>query len=176
MTDDHAPERGAMTLEDRVRRLEDLEQIREVTARYAHATNRGFAGRTIDWDALETVYTEDSEWHSVDMDLHVSGRKSILDVLRKVAPTVDIAMHSFTSPLIDLDGDTATGRWIMPIGSVHGGQLRSVFMDAAFTYQRTAAGWRISRTDVSFALMLVTDAPTAGRVAEPTDTTPGGKA
>lgn len=147
------------SVEERLRRLEDLEQIRDVTARYADATNRGFGGRTIDWDALEQIYTDDAHWFSGFMGMDVTGRQALLDVLRTQEHAVDRALHSFTNPVIDLDGDTATGRWSMPIGSVHDGLDRAVFLSADFGYRRTETGWRIASVEVDYVTMLANPTP-----------------
>lgn len=151
-------------IEDRVRRLEDLEAIRDVTARYADAVNRGYSGKVIDYDAMAAVYADDAVWRSPSMNIREEGRDNIIASLRQQAPTVDTAIHGFVNPVIDLDGDTATGRWIMPLGSVHDGKSRVVFMSSDFGYRRTAGGWRIAAVEVSFGVMVaVTNAAATGR-------------
>jgi ketosteroid isomerase-like protein len=155
-------------LEERIGRLEDLEAIRDVTARYANAVNRGYEGKKIDYAALSSVYTEDAVWRSASMNIHEEGRDNLIASLRQQEPLVEIALHGFVNPVIDLDGDTATGQWVMPIGSFHDGKSRAVFMSSDFGYRRTADGWRIASVDVSFAVMLAVLGPTRGL-----DLTPG---
>ena len=48
------------TLEQRIRRLEDLEAIRDLTARYANAVNKGWNGKTLDLDAIGDIFAADA--------------------------------------------------------------------------------------------------------------------
>jgi len=150
----HAPS-DPTSLEARVLRLEDLEEIRDVTARYGHSVSRGFAGRDLDWEAFANVFTDDAVWHSDFMKIHTEGREAIVENMHEQDKTIEASVHSFTNPVIDLAGDAATGSWVMPIGASHGGSNRSVFLCADFDYRRTAQGWRIAKADVTFAAALV---------------------
>lgn len=141
-------------IEERIRRLEDLEAIRDITARYAYAVSKGYAGRQVDYEALRSVFASDAVWHSDFMKLHQEGLDNILASLQEETAPVEISAHAFVNPVIDLDGDAAAGHWMMPVGSFHGGRTRAVFMAADFGYQRTPEGWRIAAADVSFAVML----------------------
>lgn len=148
------------TVEDRLRRLEDLEEIRDITARYANATNRGYGDKTIDWETLGRIYTEDAHWCSAFMGMDVTGRDAIVETLRSQEGRIDAAIHSFTNPVIDLHLDEATGEWSMPIGSVHDGADRAIFLAARFGYRRTPDGWRICSVDVDYVTSLVLPATT----------------
>ena len=68
----------------------------------------------------------------------------------------DFSMHSFTNPVIDIEGDKATGNWLLWIGSSrNGGTPNEVFMSEDVTYVRTSEGWRIKMVDIRFGMMLL---------------------
>ncbi|MCC3313744.1 nuclear transport factor 2 family protein [Nocardia africana] len=52
------------TLDRRRTRLEDLAAIQELAARYARAINHGYAGKTLDTEAVREVFTPGARWHS----------------------------------------------------------------------------------------------------------------
>ena len=149
------PDASTMSaLESRVRRLEDLEAIRDITARYGHSVSRGFAGRGIDWALFSSVFTDDAVWNSEFMKIHVTGRDAIVEDMHKQDGT-GASVHAFINPVIDLDGDTATGRWVMPIGATQDDSNRSVYLCADLNYRRAEQGWRISEVDLKFATAVV---------------------
>jgi SnoaL-like domain len=53
-------------------------------------------------------------------------------------------MHSHTNPVIEIDGDRATGSWLIWVAVSYGGQVSEVFQAEDLTYQRGADGWRIA--------------------------------
>src|SRR5690349_12067713 len=59
------------TLQQRIQRLEDLEAIRDLTARYADAINKGWNGKTVDLDAVAQVFTTDASWESHEGEVTV---------------------------------------------------------------------------------------------------------
>ena len=65
-------------------------------------------------------------------------------------------MHSYTNPIIDISGDTATGNWLFWIGSKrNGGPANQVYMSEDIAYVRTGNGWRIKSVQIHFGMMLM---------------------
>jgi hypothetical protein len=52
-------------------------------------------------------------------------------------------MHAFLNPVLTIDGDAATGTWLMWIASIIDEDPGAAYLGADFTYTRTSAGWRI---------------------------------
>jgi putative polyketide hydroxylase len=61
---------------------------------------------------------------------------------------VQFSMHAFLNPVITVDGDTATGHWLMWIASLIADSPRTVYMSADMTCTRTDQGWRVHTVHV----------------------------
>lgn len=89
-------------VEERLRRLEDLEAIRALDAAYCRALDDG------DWDALVDLFTEDAEFVGLS---RARGRRDLRDFFAGLAGGGLTAFwHHVTNLEIDLDGDTARAR------------------------------------------------------------------
>jgi hypothetical protein len=142
------------SLEQRVQRIEDIEAIKDVTARYAAAVSKGWNGKSIDLAAIPSIFAADARWESRDMGLAVDGADAIIADLPRSTSMVEFSMHAFLSPVIALHGDTASGSWLMWIASVIDSDPRAVYMGADLTYTRTAPGWRIQTVDIHHGMRL----------------------
>ena len=98
----------ATTLEERILRLEDIEAIRDLTARYADAVNKGWNGKTVDADAIPDIFAADARREGFDGEV-AHGAKAIAAELPKATSVVQLSMYTFLNPVITVDGDTATG-------------------------------------------------------------------
>ncbi|MCE2564817.1 nuclear transport factor 2 family protein [Komagataeibacter sp. FNDCF1] len=142
-------------LEERIRRLEDLEEIRTLTARYAFHINKGWNGKSVHVDAMSSIFTEDARWESLAMKLTVVGLENIMTSLQEKTEHTDFSMHSYTNPILEVDGDAATGNWLFWIASRrNGGPPNEVFMSEDISYRRTVDGWRIAAVNVHYGMML----------------------
>lgn len=114
MTDDAGSLRA---LEARVRALEDVETIRKLKARYAELVDARYAeGRIAEPAAVEelarriaALFTEDAVWDGGAALGVCRGREAIRERMAK--PTLHFSWHYFVKPRIEVDGDSATGRW-----------------------------------------------------------------
>jgi hypothetical protein len=104
-------------LEARVRALEDVEAIRKLKARYAELVDARYAeGRIAEPAAVEelagriaALFTEDAVWDGGAALGVCRGREAIRERMAK--PTLHFSWHYFVKPRIEVDGDSATGRW-----------------------------------------------------------------
>ena len=143
------------SLERTVQRLVDLEDIRSLTASYAHAVDKGLQGKGVDFAALPGLFTADATWNATGMAQPVAGIDNIVTSLRAGTAQIDFAMHSFSNPVITIDGDTAHAKWLLWVGIKTGDTANMVLQGETLTYARTADGWRISTLDLQFGTMLV---------------------
>lgn len=139
-------------LATRLRRLEDIEEIRGMKALYAHACDEKFTDTheprsEQDINALiqpmaERVFAEDAVWH-VPPDEPVRGRAAIADRLVKSRWT--FAMHYYVNPVIDIRGDTAHATWMLFEPLTVAETNKSMWMSAMTEedYVRTSDGWRL---------------------------------
>jgi uncharacterized protein (TIGR02246 family) len=116
--------------------------IRDLVATYCHA----IAER--DDAAWAATWAEDAEW--VVLGSTVRGRDAILAHYRKLISSVRWVMQFAHNGLIEIEGDTARGRWLiveyMQGASGAGGQNAARYRD---DYVRGADGrWRFARRDL----------------------------
>jgi len=142
------------TLAQRVARLEDIEAIKDLTARYATAVNKGWNGKTLDLEAIPSIFATDARWQSRDMGIATEGLDAIVAGLPESTAMVQFSMHTFLNPVIVVDADTATGSWLMWIASIINDDPRAVYLSADMTYTRTDRGWRILGVDVHHGMLL----------------------
>jgi SnoaL-like domain len=142
------------SLEERIQRLEDIEAIKKLTATYADYVNKGWDGKGVAFDKLPSVFAEDARWESAAMNVNTVGRDEIVQMLRKETAGGDFAMHSFTNPIIEVNGDTATGTWLLWVGVKQGDAADEVFQSEDLKYVRTVDGWRIQSLNLHFGTML----------------------
>ena len=140
--------------ESRLQKLEDIESIQKLTSTYALYVNKGWNGKAVDFDKLPAVFTSDARWESAAMQINVVGAEAIVEMLKKSTSSFDYAMHSFTNPIIEIAGDTATGHWLLWVGIKAGDTANEVFQSEDLSYIRTTQGWRIQAVNLHFGVML----------------------
>ena len=94
-------------LERRIQRLEDIEAIKKLKARYADACDRNY-----DADTLASLFAEDAIWDGGLFGVH-NGREKIRTFFQGVSSDITFAMHYMMNPIIEVDGDEGTGEWYL---------------------------------------------------------------
>ncbi|QHD87518.1 nuclear transport factor 2 family protein [Gordonia sp. JH63] len=121
--------------------FEDLRAIESLKYRYLRSLD------TKDWATFESTLTEDVTGNYGE-SLAFSNRNELVGYMREnVGPAV-ITEHRVAHPEIEIDGDTARGRWYLQ-DRVIVAEFSFMLIGAAFyddTYRRTADGWLISST------------------------------
>jgi hypothetical protein len=103
-------------LEQGLRELRDIEEIKKLKARYVDACDGGWGGRIAhDPDVIPELFTENCEW-----DGGAYGNRQGREALREyyLANKIDdrsSVFHLLTSPVIEIDGDFARGEWHLTI-------------------------------------------------------------
>jgi hypothetical protein len=141
-----------VTLEDRVRRLEDVEAITNLTYRYAHAVNKGPSGG-VDVAAIPRLFTPDARWSSNELGTTV-GAAAIAAEIPTATAEIEFAAHAFLNPAIAVGGDRATGAWLLWIASVRDHRPATVYLSADLNYLRTAEGWRIQAIHIGGGIRI----------------------
>jgi hypothetical protein len=94
-------------LEERIRVLEDIESIRKLKARYC-------AGCDDDHnpESLAALWAEDGSWEATGMGKW-EGRAKVKEFMTSMRTSGRIrnSAHNVFNPIIDVDGDRATGHW-----------------------------------------------------------------
>lgn len=94
-----------LSLEARIRRLEDIESIKQLKARYAAACDDDYNA-----NALAKLFTEDAIWDGGPMGCH-KGQDAIRQFFSVSDQVVPFAIHHVTNPIIEITVDRATGQW-----------------------------------------------------------------
>jgi ketosteroid isomerase-like protein len=126
----------------KVQWLVDIEEIKQLKARYAAACDNDYEA-----DAIAALFTDDAVWDGGMMG-YAKSREGIREFFANASSIVGFAVHGLSNPLIDVDGDVATGRWYL--------HQPMTVNDACFwfcaryedEYVRTAQGWKFQHVKV----------------------------
>jgi hypothetical protein len=134
--------------------LEDVEAITNLTYRYARAIDKG-PDRDVDLAAIPNLFTADARWSSDTLGTAV-GADAIAAELPTATAGIERSSHAFLNPIITVDGDRATGAWLLWIASVHDHQPATVYVSADLSYSRTRDGWRIDAICIGGGIRIPT--------------------
>ena len=101
----------AAGIEQRLARLEAIEDIRALKAKYCALCDADY-----DPDGLAALFLPDGVWDGGPFGRHV-GREAIRAFFQGISGSIVIAAHLVLNPIIEVQSaDAATGRWrlIMP--------------------------------------------------------------
>jgi ketosteroid isomerase-like protein len=131
----------------RIERLEAVNDILYVKNRYGELVDR-LSSRIdrADLDALGNLFTEDTFVDFIAVQLR--GRQAVLDLYGGVMQkNLAWVWHSFHSPIIEVNGDRASGRWTLQgITIAHNSPTpTTVYGRYSDEFVRTPEGWRIAK-------------------------------
>jgi uncharacterized protein (TIGR02246 family) len=92
-------------LTQRITRLEDIEAIKQLKARYCTICDADH-----DPDRITTVFTEDGVWEGRGIG-HAEGHAAIRELFRGFQRLISYSQHMVMNPLIEVNGERATGVW-----------------------------------------------------------------
>ncbi len=93
-------------LAKRIGVIEDIEAIRKLKAKYAALCDTGYNP-----DDLTALFTDDAVWDGGTEWGRYDGRDAIWNFFEGADAMLPFALHYMTNPIIDVDGDIATGTW-----------------------------------------------------------------
>jgi len=138
---------------DRLRRLADLEEIRTLKSLYCRWVDSGYDSAGDDPERFAALFAEDAVWEVSSEPAR--GRDAIR---ARAASSTRFKLHLAANPIIELDGDRATGAWhvLVPSTASDGGAvwLAGTYDDA---FVRTDNGWRFARVTFHAAFRALYD-------------------
>jgi hypothetical protein len=139
----------------RLAMLEDREALRTLKYRYAEAVDRCVADPTqTTAAAVAEMFTADGHADFGQFGQY-DGRDGIATFFQTVLPTVTAwTRHYMHNPILQLDGDRATGRWYAVAESLMRAALeagpQTLYVRYEDTYVKTEHGWRLQTVIVHF--------------------------
>jgi hypothetical protein len=134
-------------LEARIKRLEDIEEIRTLKATYCDLCDAG-VGEEKNREALVALFTDDA---SVDFGMGEGSVFNGQEGLRfffgqLVANSVSFCQHFVHNSVIDVDGDRATGRWYFEAPTTNAVTKKAQWMAGRYIeeYVRVDGVWKFS--------------------------------
>ncbi len=136
---------GQDDLERRIRKLEDIEEIKQLKHRYCAACDDSF-----DADAIASVFTEDAVWDGGDFG-KLNGREEIRGFFQDADKRMPFAVHNVLNPIIEVNGDTAKGTWYLFQTCTFAEGNRAIWGAARYDdeYVRRDGKWMIHRLKVT---------------------------
>ncbi len=136
---------GQDDLEQRIRKLEDIEEIKQLKHRYCAACDDSF-----DADAIASVFTEDAVWDGGDFG-KLNGREEIRGFFQDADKRMPFAVHNVLNPIIEVNGDTAKGTWYLFQTCTFAEGNRAIWGAARYDdeYVRRDGKWMIHRLKVT---------------------------
>lgn len=122
--------------------LEDIEGIRKLKAHYAALCDTGY-----DPDQLVALFTEDGVWDGGEEWGIYEGREALWGFFKGASTMLPFALHYMTNPLIEVDGDHATGTWHLFQTCTYAATGDAVFGGARYyeDYIKIDGAWKFSR-------------------------------
>jgi SnoaL-like domain len=130
-----------MNLEElakRITRLEDLESIKQLKARYCSICDDDHNP-----DRITSVFSEDGVWEA--RGINASGHAAIRELFVGFQKSISFSQHMVMNPLIEVTGDRATGVWYFfgPFTMREGNQAKWLTARYHEDYVKVNGEWKI---------------------------------
>ena len=151
-----------MDIAERLQRLEDIEAIQQLIARYAKAVDHNG-----DPALVAPLFTEDAVWHCEGIG-HWETRDGIVRDIRPNCTTfMPWAIHYMTQPIVEVaaDGLSATANhYLWELGKVtpaEGGPTKDTWIGGWYDSRCRKEGdaWKFARVDLTLKLFSPADSP-----------------
>ncbi len=129
----------------RLQRIEDLEAIKQLKARYCAICDDDHNPQEI-----TSIFTEDGIWEGPGIGKAI-GRAEIKALFERFQATMSYSQHMTMNPIINIDGDTATGTWTFfgPFTFYEGNRARWQATRYAESYRRVGGEWLIAHLRIA---------------------------
>jgi len=130
---------------NRLAKLEAVEDIRRLKARYAAACDSGYLP-----ERIAPLFTDDAVWDGGERFGRYEGIDEIRGFFAGVSSQITWALHYMVAPVIDVAEDvaTASGSWYLwqPCTVVTEDGERAVWLTGTYAdrYRNDATGWKFS--------------------------------
>ena len=134
-----------MSLEERLARVEAIEEIKALKARYC-----AYADDDYDAEGLASLFVPDGVWDGGEEFGRYVGREAFKDFLNRTRGQIRFAAHLVLNPIIEVqDADHATGKWrlLMPCTVMTDGVKESRWLLCSYDeeYVRHEGRWMFKK-------------------------------
>ena len=128
----------------RITRLEDLEAIRQLKARYCEICDDDHNP-----ERITGVFAEDGIWEGRGIG-RAEGHEQIRDLFKGFQKAISFSQHMTMNPIIEVDGETAKGTWYFfgPFTMEAGNQAMWQACRYHEDYVKVAGEWKIQHLRV----------------------------
>ena len=137
-------------LEARIAGIEDLEAIKQLKARYCEICDDNHNP-----DDIVTIFTEDGIWEGKGIGT-AKGHAEIRELFVGFQKAMSYSQHMVMNPIIEIDGDTATGRWYIFLPSTFRKGNQARWQGARYNedYVRENGTWKIKHLRIAGPRMI----------------------
>ena len=141
-------------LEQRIARLEAVEEIKRLKSRYAQACDDGYNPET-----MRSIFTEDAIWDGGETFGCYEGQDAICEFFSGISSQITWSLHYMIAPEIEVNDDSkaATGVWYiwMPFTTDTDNGPCAAWVAGVYHdhYRLGSDGWRISNLKVDLQIV-----------------------
>ena len=135
---------SVVDVENRLRALQDIEDIRLLKARYCSYAD------SYDYQGIAGLFTEDGVLED-DSGNRREGRGQLLEFFESARARLPFIIHTVMNPLIEVDGDRATGSWYLFQPATMGDTNEAVWGSGRYDeeYARVGGQWMFRKMHTS---------------------------
>jgi hypothetical protein len=137
----------AVSIEDKLLRLLDIEEIKTLRHRYAYGANI-IDGKPGDLKAFAALFAADGTF---DVGMGVAtGPAEVEEMMKRLTTQWKCAMHYMLNPLIEVDGDRARGTFSGLFAFTSDENPAPIWLSNIYSdeYVRTPRGWRFQSVSI----------------------------
>jgi SnoaL-like domain len=137
------------SLSTQVQNLQDIEAIKKLKYRYSMACDLGInEGKG---ELLQDVFVKDILWDISAFGKYASMQE-VNEALKKIPEQMKFTYHFFTNPIIEVEGNKATGRWnVLAIYTMANGEDMILAGIEDDKYKKIEGRWWISEIVLTMA-------------------------
>jgi len=126
-------------LEERITRLEDIEAIKQLKARYCEICDDNHNA-----DRITSIFTEHAIWEGRGIG-KATGHSELRALFKTFQQTISYSQHMVLNPIIEINGNTATGVWYFfgPFTFFENNQAKWQAARYFEDYEKTGETWKI---------------------------------
>ena len=126
------------TVEQRLQRLEDIEEIRTLKQKYAKLCDQSYEPV-----GISNLFTENAHFDSDVQDVHLKGKKEIHDFFKDVSSSFTFALHYTLGHIVDVDdnGVDAKATWYIWMPATVNDSATLFAATYSDTYKKVSGTW-----------------------------------